>query len=585
MKSPAITKSALGRIIFPLLLLAAGSYQTLFMTRTASAAQQAVTVVSAATFASDATVAPDSIAAAFGAFVTQNGQSFSASTIPLPTMLGGVSVTVNGAPAGLFFVSTTQINLLIPSGTADGEATIVVTSSDGSNKSGTFTVVRSQPGIFTANSNLIVPAAQTTFDGLTYEFTANPDGTARNINAGTAEMPNFLVLYATGLRNTPAANPSDENGVAEALTVTFLGIPGLVTYAGPSGFEGLDQVNVRIPWELAGLSNIAVRILVNGTLVQSNTVTIRFGGDIPPTRANPINANQVVTGALTYEDQVQVFGDQVFFFDAYAFESTGNVSVSIDLRATDGSDLDPYIILYRVVNNSLEPVAADDQSGGIGVPLLESANNQCILTYTENNNALLVTFLRDPGLYVIYATSSDFQPLGIGGYTIELKADVTENITYGQTINGSLTASDLRTSAGAVIDVYAFNAGAGDRIQATLSSTAFNGFILLQENTGDPALDFSEQNCMLPGQTAVLTRQLTDAGDYLLIVYSSTLGATGNYSLTLNRVTQATVAAQGAQYEAQRSSRISDRRDPNAVGRPYIRVSSFERAARRRTLK
>ena len=122
--------------------------------------------------------------AAFGAFVTQNGQSFSASTIPLPTMLGGVSATVNGVPAGLFFVSTTQINLLIPSQTADGEATIVVTSSDGSTKSGTFTVVRSQPGIFTANSNLIVPAGQTTFDGLTYEQVSHrlnsPVGTTKS---------------------------------------------------------------------------------------------------------------------------------------------------------------------------------------------------------------------------------------------------------------------------------------------------------------------------------------------------------------------------------------------------------------------
>src|SRR5437879_5141686 len=74
-------------------------------------AQQTVTVINAASFNPDRIVAPDSIAAAFGAFVTQGNQSFSANTLPLPTTLGGVRVTINGVNAGLFFVGPTQINL------------------------------------------------------------------------------------------------------------------------------------------------------------------------------------------------------------------------------------------------------------------------------------------------------------------------------------------------------------------------------------------------------------------------------------------------------------------------------------------
>jgi uncharacterized protein (TIGR03437 family) len=86
-------------------------------------AQASIAVFNAASFAKDKnnsnqpdanSIAPDSIAAVFGNFVTQNNQSFNATIQPLPTTLGGVSVTVNGAPAGLLFVGPTQINLVIP---------------------------------------------------------------------------------------------------------------------------------------------------------------------------------------------------------------------------------------------------------------------------------------------------------------------------------------------------------------------------------------------------------------------------------------------------------------------------------------
>src|SRR5437879_2248587 len=64
------------------------SGQTLIPTAFAQAAQ--VVTVNAATYANDSTVAPNSIAIAFGVFKTQNGQPFAATTLPLPTLLGGI---------------------------------------------------------------------------------------------------------------------------------------------------------------------------------------------------------------------------------------------------------------------------------------------------------------------------------------------------------------------------------------------------------------------------------------------------------------------------------------------------------------
>src|SRR5215213_10181050 len=103
MKLPAMTRSVFSRFALPVIVLLAGVSLMIMFAPLATAQQQAVTVVSAATFASDNTVAPDSIGAAFGQFSTQGGGTFVASTVPLPTTLGGVSVTVNGVAAQLLF--------------------------------------------------------------------------------------------------------------------------------------------------------------------------------------------------------------------------------------------------------------------------------------------------------------------------------------------------------------------------------------------------------------------------------------------------------------------------------------------------
>src|ERR1051326_7936082 len=104
--------------------------------RTAEPSGTPVTTVSAASFA--ATLAPDSIAAAFGTGLATKVEI--ATGQPLPTTLAGTTVKINGEPAPLFFVSPAQINYLIPTGTPAGTAGVVVTSGDGTVSTGTVQV-------------------------------------------------------------------------------------------------------------------------------------------------------------------------------------------------------------------------------------------------------------------------------------------------------------------------------------------------------------------------------------------------------------------------------------------------------------
>ena len=101
----------------------------------------------------------------------------------------------------------------------------------------------------------------------------NPDGSPRPINVSAGQV--FLVLFVTGLRNAPAANPNDANGVAEAVTAMVQNTTATVTFAGPApGLAGVDQVNLMLAPQLAGAGVVNVRLTAGGYM--SNNTTIRI---------------------------------------------------------------------------------------------------------------------------------------------------------------------------------------------------------------------------------------------------------------------------------------------------------------------
>jgi len=576
MKKTSMIRSALRHLTLVALSLVAAtagwSYLSGSALRSAVSAQQNVTVVSAASFDANKILAPNGIAAAFGAFVTQNNQVFQATTVPLPTTLGGVRVRVGNTDAGLFFVSTGQINFEIPGGTADGaNVTVTVTNSDNSTRTGTFTVVRSSPGIFSAKaSGQGAAAAQTTFDGATFQNTFDGAGNERDVDAGTKARPNVLILYATGVRNTPAQAPNDGNGVAEAVTVKFQGVPGQALFAGPvQGLVGLDQINVIIPPEMAGIGSVQVILTTNGRT--SNTVTIKLGGQTPPVRVTDIAFGQTATGDLAIDDQVQIDNatGKTFFFDAYRFTTTAaNTTVAIDLRSTQ---FDAPALLYRIDNNTLTFLGADDQSGGYG-------NGR-----VENNNSLLLMVLPTPGTYVIFASTSDQQPNGVGAYSLKLLNNIATQLSYSATAtNQSIANTDLQTSAGTYLDVFWFNGVNSDNVRANMVSTVFDSFLILQRNDGDPPIA-SDDNTGggANGLDAQLTHRLTSSGIHILIATPFEPNKTGNYTLTLNKL--AGFAADGVvefNYRAPGRDILDERPRVEGFG-----GTSFERFGRRRIVE
>jgi uncharacterized protein (TIGR03437 family) len=230
-------------------------------------AASAVASVSAASFLGES-LASESIVAAFGARMATRVEV--ASNLPLPTTLAGTTVRVRDSAgterlAPLFFVAPTQINLQIPPGTVAGQATITVTSGDGTVSGGVANIAAVAPGFFTANASGQGVAAATVLrvkaDGTqVFEPVARFDAAQNRfvvapIDLGPEGDQVFLILFGTGFRQRSALL---------AVSLSIGGVSAEVLYAGAQGdFVGLDQVNARLPRSLIGRGEVELALTVD----------------------------------------------------------------------------------------------------------------------------------------------------------------------------------------------------------------------------------------------------------------------------------------------------------------------------------
>ena len=237
---------------------------------------RAVASVSAASY-SGATLASESIVAAFGTSLAITTQA--AATLPLPISLAGTTIIVkDGAGAErlapLFFVSPGQINYQMPPGTAPGSATVTITNRYGDTSAGTVRIAAVAPGLFAANANgqgvAAALALRVRADGSQqFEPVSRFDPTQNRfvsvlIDLGPETDQVFLILFGTGTRFRSSLT---------AVSARIGGVEMPALFVGAQGdFVGLDQINLQIPRSLIGRGEVEIRLTADGQ--QANLVTI-----------------------------------------------------------------------------------------------------------------------------------------------------------------------------------------------------------------------------------------------------------------------------------------------------------------------
>ena len=238
-------------------------------------------------------VAQGSIFSIYGNNMGPTGPGISAMSYPLPSTggLDGVTVQVMDSEgvsrdAILLFVSAGQINAVLPSATAPGQASLTVAYNGQSSAPQTFTVVQRSVGLFTRNAAGSGPGiVQQVHPGA-------PTGAPTFNDISNSAIPGEVaVLWGTGLG--PVTGDETQQPVAPVSLAAGAEVwvgdqqisPANVTFQGRSTFAGEDQINFVVPNILGCYVPVFVKV---GNIV-SNTVSMSIGAS-GGTCSDPFNS-------------------------------------------------------------------------------------------------------------------------------------------------------------------------------------------------------------------------------------------------------------------------------------------------------
>ena len=191
-----------------------------------------------------------------------------------PTALDGISVSINGKPAYVWYLSPTQLNVQAPEDTVTGNVAITVTNCIATSSQFMFTRRTLAPGLL-APSNYNAGGTQymvATFasDGA-YVLNANA-GAAFGLNSRPAKPGDVIIAYGIGFGDvTPSILPGvivqQSNAPTNPVTLSFGSTNATLGYSGlAGGFVGLYEFYITVPYGLAD-GDYQINATQNGTKV------------------------------------------------------------------------------------------------------------------------------------------------------------------------------------------------------------------------------------------------------------------------------------------------------------------------------
>jgi len=212
-----------------------------------------------------------------GGLMTVLGTNLSASNmatnqVPLPTVIGGSCLTVNGAPTHLMFVSPTEVNAQMPA-QASGSVALVMHTPGGVSNTFLLPVLSAAPSVFLTTIDGVsnVPAIVRLANGLVVTAT-NP------VHRGDT-----LTIYLTGLGAVnPPVNDGDA-GLVNPLSTTVItpvvqigGQTASVLFSGlVPGMPGAYVLNVSVSGSTPQGLSVPLTITANGVIFTQNVRVVQ----------------------------------------------------------------------------------------------------------------------------------------------------------------------------------------------------------------------------------------------------------------------------------------------------------------------
>ena len=303
----------------------------------------------------------------------------------------------------------------------------------------------------------------------------------------SAEFDAYLAIYAeAGLDGEPIA--TDDDGLGEGTDARLRFTPTE---------DGRYILRART---LAGLDGGAFTLSLE---------------ERPPAARAPrptgIRVGQTRTGTLAETDPENDEGTR---FDGYSVSLRAGQRVVMILKS---DDFDPVVSIGQTARAGFRELARNDDGGGDGL------------------NSYLVFTAPETGPYIIHASALGVE--GLGGYALELAEGpeplTAQLIAVGDSLSGELQSTDGLNDAGQRADAYRFTGRAGQRIQATMRSEAFDAYLELFGMVDGVKTSLGTDDDGAEGTDARLTQVLATDGEYVLEARALGDGSSGTYSLSL----------------------------------------------------
>lgn len=201
-----------------------------------------------------------------------------------PTNLDGISVSINGKPAYVWYLSPGQLNVQAPEDATAGNVAITVTNCKATSAQFTFARQALAPG-FLAPSNYTAGGtpymvATLASDPTTYILNTTV-GAGFGLKSRPAKPGELIIAYGVGFGDvTPSILPGvivgQANALANPITVSFGSTgAGTLVYSGlAANFVGLYEFYITVPPTLAN-GDYQINVKQNGTAIpQTMYVTV-----------------------------------------------------------------------------------------------------------------------------------------------------------------------------------------------------------------------------------------------------------------------------------------------------------------------
>jgi uncharacterized protein (TIGR03437 family) len=204
---------------------------------------------------------------------TYPGRTWTAAEIVngnLPTSLDGVSVTIDGKPAFVEYISPTQINVQAPSDSATGAVAVIVDNNGGVSAPSAAQLQAAAPAFFMYGGTSYAVASRST----DYALVGNPSAVPGTVAAKPGDI---LVLWGTGFgaTNPPVAAGTSVSGAPAVVTPPAVTVGGVaaqvISTVLSTGSVGLYQVAIQLP-ATAPAGAVALQASVGGVQTQAGVL-------------------------------------------------------------------------------------------------------------------------------------------------------------------------------------------------------------------------------------------------------------------------------------------------------------------------